>query len=132
MNKLRLITQKYKKYLWVIVLVYIAYHGCFTFPFSNVLFPFDFSKALLVIYGYGIIGMCYFGLLEKGRVFTVFGLTLVFTIIGLTYRYFIEFGEVSNSMNFIPINIILYLAVVPMYCTLVYWAIWKWYAKKIV
>ena len=129
MNELRLNMQKHEKLLWVIALGYTVFNGCFVFPFSNEMFPFDFTKALLVMFGYGMIGVVYVGLLDKGKGISVLVLTLLFTIIGLICRYFLEFGEVSNAMNFIPINIGLYLVVVPIYCTLVYWVIWKWYGK---
>jgi hypothetical protein len=128
-NELRLKMQKHEKLLWVIALGYTVFNGCFVFPFSNEMFPFDFTKALLVMFGYGMIGFVYVGLLDKGKGISVLVLTLLFTIIGLIGRYFLEFGEVSNAMNFIPINIGLYLVVVPIYCTLVYWVIWKWYGK---
>lgn len=129
MKELRLNMQKHKRLLWVMVLGYTAFNGCFVFPFSNEMFPFDFSKALLVMVGYGMIGIIYTGLLEKGKGISVLLLTVLFTLIGLMGRYLLEFGEVSNSMNFIPMNIVLYLTIVPIYCTMVYWAIWKWYVK---
>lgn len=129
MSELRRNVQKHKRLLWVMVLAYTAFNGCFVFPFSNELFPFDFSKALLVVVGYGMIGILYAGLLEKGKGIPVLLLTVLFTLIGLMGRYFLEFGEVSNSMNFIPLNIVLYLTIVPFYCTMVYWAIWKWFVK---
>lgn len=129
MDKLRLNLQKQKGLALAVLLGYITFNGCFVFPFSNERFPFDFSKAILVISCYGIIGMCFTGLLKKGRSFIVFISTLFFTIIGLICRYFLEYGEVSNTMNFIPINIALYLTIVPFYCTLAYWAIYKWCDK---
>jgi len=129
MNEIRFNTQKHKRLIWPIVLFYTAINGCFVFPFSNEMFPFDFTKAILVMFGYGMIGIFYVGLLDKGKGISVLMLTLFFTIIGLIFRYFLEFGEVSNTINFIPVNIVLYLVIIPIYSTLVYWAIWKWYAK---
>lgn len=130
MNEFRLKTQKHERLIWVIVLGYIAFFGCVGFPFSNEMFPFDFSKAIQVMFSYGLIGILYVGLFDQGKEVSVLVLTLIFTLIGLIGRYLLEFGEESNTMNFIPINIVLYLVIVPIYCTLVYWGIWKWYAKK--
>lgn len=130
MNEFRLRTQKHERLIWVMVLGYTAFFGCFGFPFSNEMFSFDFSKAIQVMLGYGLKGILYVGLFDQGKGISVFVLTLIFNLTGLIGRYLLEFGEVSNTMNFIPINIVLYLVIVPIYCTLVYWAIWKWYAKK--
>lgn len=126
MDILRENLQKYKGVAWMVLLGYIIFNGCFVFPFSNELFPFNSSKGIMVITCYGIIGMCFAGLLNKGRSFSVFILTMLFTGIGLICRYFLEYGEVSNTMNFISVNIILFLTIIPLYCMLVYWAIYKW------
>lgn len=125
MNELREHIKKHKTITWIVVMSYIIYNGCFAFPFSNELLPFDYSKGLMIITCYGIIGICFTGLLVNRREIVVLAVTLFFTIIGLICRYFLEFGEVSNTMNFIPINIILYLVIVPIYCTLVYSLICK-------
>lgn len=129
MNELRLNMQKHKRLLWLTVLSYTTFNGCVVFPFSNEMFPFNFSKALLVMVGYGMIGILFAGLLDQGKGISVLLFTVLFTLIGLLGRYLLEFGEVSNSMNFTPLNIVLYLTIVPIYCTMVYWAIWKWYVK---
>lgn len=129
MNEIRLNAQKHKKILWPLLLFYAVSNGCFMFPFSNEMFPFDFTKAMLVISGYGIIGILFAALLDQGKEITVLMLTLFLTIIGLIFRYLLEFGEVSNTMNFLPINIVLYLFIIPIYSTFIYWAIWKWYTK---
>lgn len=125
MNELHKYIQKHKTISWIAVLGYVIFNGCFGFPFSNELFPFHYSKGLTIAVSYGIIGWFFVGLLARGKEVAVLVTTLIFTIIGMIFRYFLEFGEVSNSMNFIPINVILYLVVVPIYCTLVYWLIYK-------
>ncbi|MDF2858445.1 MAG: hypothetical protein K0Q87_4296, partial [Neobacillus sp.] len=71
MDQLRETLQKHKWAVWIVLLGYIAFNGCFVFPFSNERFPFDRSKAILFISCYGIIGMCFTGLLKKGRGFIV-------------------------------------------------------------
>jgi uncharacterized membrane protein YjjP (DUF1212 family) len=124
-DELRKYIQKHKTITWIVVLGYVIFSGFFGFPFSNELFPFEYSKGVTIVAGYGIIGSCFAGLLVRGKVIVVLLATLIFTIIGMILRYYLEFGEVSNSMNFIPINIILYLVIVPIYCTLVYWLIYK-------
>ena len=130
MDKLRENIQKRKLITWIIVLVYIIFSGCFGFPFSNEISPFDFTKGYLIVASYGIIGLLFFWLLDKGKSGVVLVVTLFFTMIGLICRYFLEFGEASNTYNFIPINIALYLLIVPIYSTLVYyWCVCKFSAK---
>lgn len=121
--------QKHKKITWVVVVSYIVFNGCFIFPFSNELFPFNYEKGLIVMIGYGIIGLCFALLLEKRKGVKVFILTFLFTILGMICRYFLEYGEISNTRNFIPVNIILFVVIIPTLCTTIYWFIYKSAAK---
>lgn len=129
MDKLRENLQKHKSIAWIVLLSYIIFNGTFVFPFSNELFPFDYKKGMMVIACYGIIGACFTGVLDKGKSFVVLVLTLLFTTVGLLCRYFLEYGEVSNSMNFMLVHIVSYLIIIPLYCMLVYWGIYKWCSK---
>lgn len=121
--------QKYKKITWVVLLSYIVFDGCFIFPFSNELFPFDYETGMMIITCYGVIGFFFVILLEQRRSFRVFIVTLVFTILGLVCRYFLEFGEVSNTRDFSLINIILFIVIIPTLCTGIYWVIHKSFIK---
>lgn len=129
MSELRLNVQKHKRLLWIMVLGYTVFNGCVVFPFSNEMFPFDFSKALLFMVGYGMIGILYAGLLDHRKGISVLLLTVLLTLVGIMGRFLLEFGEVSNSMNFTPLNLVLFLTIIPIYCTMIYWSIWKWYDK---
>ncbi|CAM4144333.1 hypothetical protein [Enterocloster bolteae] len=44
-----------------LLLFYIAFAGCFTFPIRSHPFPLDFTKAYLLICSYGIIGWGFAG-----------------------------------------------------------------------
>ena len=70
--------------------------------------------------------MCFAGLLDKQKEVRVFLMSFGFTGVGMVCRFILEYGEVSNAMNFTPLNIFLYLVVVPLYCTAIYWGINKW------
>lgn len=48
---------------------------------------------------------------------------------GFIGAYFLEFGEISNTRNFIPINIFLFITIAPIYSAIVYWLIHKIYIK---
>ena len=129
METLRELCQKHRNISWIILLSYITFFGCFVFPFSNELFPFDLDKGIMVASSYGIIGLGFAVLLEKHRNILVLSISFIFTIIGLGLRYVIEYGEVSNVMNFIPINIALYVIIIPVYCMIVYRAIYRFKIK---
>mgnify|MGYP000927924722 CR=1 FL=1 len=125
MNEFRERLKRHQTAAWVFLLGYIAFNGCFVFPFSNELFSFDLQKAYMVAACYGIIGICFSGLAEQHKEFLVFWLSLAFTVIGMGLRYLLEYGEVSNTMNFTMVNVVLFIAVIPVYCMTVYWAVWK-------
>lgn len=130
MTRFRERIQKHKVLAWILTLAYIVFQGCFSFPFSNELFPLTGSKAVILLIGYGLIGFCFAGILLKKKGLIVWLLSLIFTGIGLLCRYALEYGEVSNTMNFIPQSILSYLIVVPLYCTVAYWCIHMLDGKK--
>ncbi len=103
-----------------LLLGYIVFAGCFTFPISSAPFPLAFSKAYCLIVGYGVIGLGFAGVYGPEQEKRVYLQTLVLTVLGLVCRYFLEFGEVSNTYNFTPFNIILYLALMPLWTLIAY------------
>lgn len=125
MDELRKKLSKHKNIVFAVLLGYIAFNGCFSFPFYNDLFPLDFQKLYLVILSYGTIGICFTPLFEKNKSNWVLLLCLVFTVAGMGLRYLLEYGEVSNIRNFTVINIVEFIVIVPVYCTLVYWITYR-------
>lgn len=103
-----------------ILLGYIVFAGCFTFPISSERFPLGWSKAYLLIVGYGVIGLGFAGVYGPGKERRVYLFMLVLTVLGLICRYFLEFGEVSNTYNFTPFNIVSYLVLIPLGTVLAY------------
>jgi len=99
---------------------YIVFNACFSFPISSNRFPLDFSKAYLLLTSYGVIALSFAGVYREKKHFSVLLQTFVFCVSGLVCRYFLEFGEVSNSYNFTLFNIILYLSAMPIYTVLAY------------
>jgi len=93
--------------------VCLIFFGCFTFPVYN------FSKdapeisrwinVLVSLAAYYEIGLIQGVLFEHKEHLKCMGLTLSMTVIGLLGRYLLEFGEVSNTYNFILANIVLHL-----------------------
>ena len=114
MDKLRKYVQAHKGVALAIIIGYIVFFGACVFPFSNELFPFDVQKGFMVGYLFSTV-------LKDGQSIKVLGLTALFTVIGMGCRYLLEYGEVSNTMNFTPLNIALFIVIIPVYTVLVYW-----------
>lgn len=91
------------------------------FPFFNELFPLEQKEIISFLIAYGIIGIGLSKIFQTNKSTIVFFLTLLFTLIGMIIRYFIEYGEFSNTINFTSLNIFLYIIIVPTYCTIIYW-----------
>lgn len=123
--------QKYPKRIKGFFLGYIVFAGCFTFPFGNESFPLDFMKVYLVLASYFIIGLALSGVYggKKGK--TVYLATLAFTIIGLLCRFALEYGEVSNTMNFTAFNILSYLLIVPLMTLFFYMISLKYFYRMV-
>ena len=98
-----------------LLLFYIAFAGCFTFPIRSHPFPLDFTKAYLLICSYGIIGWGFAGLYGKAKERAVYPLTLLMTILGMVCRYVLEYGEASNVYNFTMLNILSYIILIPAF-----------------
>lgn len=126
-NNLSKLVNKNKRLFGAIFIAYIViFVGCAGFP----LFPkyADYSNIILhlanAVY---IIPLMLVGLLGKGRVIKAYSISFISLLLGMICRYFIEFGEVSNSVNFTIINIVSFLAILP----LVYTATYYLYSKKL-
>lgn len=130
MDKIRLYLQNHPKISKLFILGYIVFAGCFVFPFRNERFPFDFTQAYSVIACYGIIGLGIAGVYGIRKEKFVYITSLILTGLGMICRYFLEYGEVSNIMNFTPFNIISYLAVIPIITVIAYHFCIKYLMKE--
>ena len=101
--------------------MYIVFAACFTFPIkSEGEYFLDFMKLYLLVASYGIIGTSLAGLYGRKKGRFVYTATLLLTALGMLCRYFLEFGEISNTYNFTMSNIIEYLAVIPIAVLVIY------------
>lgn len=130
MNQFRLYLEKHPKVPRIVILGYSIFAGCFVFPFGNEHFPFDFMKAYLVIASYGIIGLGFAGIYGINKKRFVYVASLILTGLGMMCRYILEYGEVSNTMNFTLFNIASYLVVIPIFTMVVYYLIIKHLMEK--
>ena len=115
--------QKHPVLVKTVVLGYIVFAGCFVFPIRSEKFPLDFMGVYLIAASYGIIALSLAGVYGPNKGPAVYLRTLVFTVLGLLCRYFLEYGEVSNTYNFTVGNVILYLVLIPLGTFLAYYFI---------
>ena len=120
MDKFRKYLQKYPKTHKAIFLINFTLLGCLAFPFGNSRFPFDFWKAYLLIVGYGIIGSGFAGIYGANKRIFVYTISLILTVLGMFFRYILEYGELSNTRNFTQFNIISFLAIIPAFTVITY------------
>lgn len=95
--------------------LFLIFFGCFAFPVYNfskdapqISRWFNVFTALVAYYEIGLIQGILF---ESKEHVKCIGITLVMTVVGFLCRYLLEFGEVSNTYNFILPNIVLHLFV---------------------
>ncbi|MGM7683308.1 hypothetical protein ACSVDA_14260 [Cytobacillus sp. Hm23] len=122
MEKLISLIQKRKKLFWFITIFYIVFNGCFMFPINRGVINTEGSLdsfLFVVIIAYVAIAAFFVGLLRK-KVLTVFLITFFLNVVGMGFRYILEYGEVSNTVNFITSNIFFSVLVIPLFVTLVY------------
>lgn len=92
MEKLYDSINRKKKFFWSATLIYIVFNSCCLFPLN----------------------------IRTKTIDNSFLLTLFFTAIGMGLRYILEFGEVSNTVNFTDINILVFLIAIPLFVMLAY------------
>lgn len=106
---------------------YIIFAGCFVFPIRSESFPLDFQRLYLLVASYGVIALALAGIFGPNRGRKVYIVTFLLTAVGMGCRYLLEFGEVSNTYNFTPFNIISYLAIIPIGTMIAYY----WIVRKL-
>lgn len=114
----------------VILLAYLVFAGCFVFPISSEKFPLDFMKVYLLVGSYGIIGLGFVGLYGVAKEKFIYPITLILTGLGMVCRYILEYGEVSNTYNFTLLNVISYIAIIPIFTVAAYHYIEKYLSSK--
>ena len=105
-----------KKLIWTFWIVIT----CFGFPLWSERFPLKWSDIFTFVSTYGILTAGLYGVYGEDRGPSLYPRMILFTMIGMVCRYFLEFGEVSNTYNFTLFNIVVYLFVVPVFTLLAY------------
>lgn len=110
--------QKHKTILWILCIIYLIFSGCFNFPFRQNSFSF-----ILNSYSVIITAIMLTGLVPKSAkgIFKVFAITFLCITLGMICRYVLEYGEVSNIVNFTIENILFYSMIIPSGITVIYY-----------
>ena len=93
---------------------------CFSFPLWSERSPLKWHDVFTFVSTYGILAAGLYGVYGEDRGPSLYPGMVLFTVIGMVCRYFLEFGEVSNTYNFTLLNIAAYLFIVPVFTLLAY------------
>ena len=121
LDNVRLFFERNPYLIKILLLGYIAFASCFSFPIRSEVSPLDFMKVYLLVVCYGTISTSFIGVYGNNCTKKVYLYTIMFTVVGLLWRYLLEFGEVSNTYNFTPVNTAAFLVIMPLYVTIVYY-----------
>lgn len=131
MENLQINIRKHKKLFGILGLVFIVCLECCIFPVGN----FSLGGSLTVGYinlatAIGIskcIGEIEVLVFPKISWLWIFVINLGITILGMGARYFLEYGEVSNTYNFTLKNIVIHMIIM----MLLSMAFWKQTKRKV-
>lgn len=88
---------------WALEIIYLIFTGCTSFPLRA-----DVQQAAVLLIGIVIMAVILAALMDR-CVWKAWGLGLVCLAAGVAVRYVLEFGEVSNTVNFTPVNLAVFL-----------------------
>ena len=127
MEKLQINLRKHKKLFGVLGLVFIVCLECCVFPVGSfslggdrILVFINFATAIGISKCLGEIETFIF---PKVTLLWIFILNFGITILGMIARYFLEYGEVSNTYNFNLKNIVVHMLIMMGFSNMFWWKI---------
>lgn len=122
-NNLYNLVQSHRKIGIALFWIFAIFCGCFCFPFINLTKALsDAQKQISIInlficlIAYAEVGLLSGYLFEKKKIGVVLLINVAHIIVGMTCRYFLEFGEVSNTYNFTFPNIAIHVVAILCAC----------------
>ena len=122
-NRLYTLIQLHKKTGIALFWIIGIFFGCFCFPFVNLTkILSDAEKQISIInlftlsVAYAEVGLLSGYLFEKKKIGVVLVINVAHIIAGMICRYFLEFGEVSNTYNFTLPNIAIHIVAISCIC----------------
>ena len=115
MTKIQIFVNEHKKILCFIGLLFIIGLECCVFPVGNLALGGGMTIGIINFATAIGIGKCVAeieaAMFPKATWIGILLLNFAMTIMGMVARYFLEYGEVSNTYNFILKNIIVHIVI---------------------
>lgn len=115
--------QSHKKLAITLFWVIDIFFGCLCFPFINITKVLgDAEKQISIInlftclVAYAEVGLLSGYLFDKRKIGVILVINVAHIIAGMICRYFLEFGEVSNTYNFTLPNIVFHIIIISCVC----------------
>ena len=115
-NRLYTLLQSHRKAGTIIFWIVAVFFGCFCFPvidltkvLSDMQKHISIWNIFICLLAYAEVGLLSGYLFEKKKISAVLLINAAHIIIGMILRYFLEFGEVSNTYNFTLPNIVFHV-----------------------
>ena len=122
-NRLCTLLQSHRKFGITLFWVISIFFGCFTFPFVNLTkILSDTQKQISIInlficiVAYAEVGLLSGYLFHKKKIIFVILINVAHILLGMIARYFLEFGEVSNTYNFTLPNVAVHIVAISCIC----------------
>lgn len=116
MSKTTHFVKRHKKLFTAITLIFFVLLGGAAFPIYNLTKEWSTTLTLSILVsaiGYsGMLGVTEIALFPNAKLYHIIPLNLVLTLLSMGCRYFLEYGEVSNTYNFTIPNMILHIIAV--------------------
>ena len=115
-KRLYTLLQSHRKTGITIFWIVAIFFGCFCFPFvniTNVLSDAQKQISIMILFvcvlAYAEVGLLSGYIFDKKKIGIVLLINVAHIIAGMICRYFLEFGEVSNTYNFTLPNIAIHI-----------------------
>ena len=122
-NRLFALLQSHRKIGITLFWGIAVFFGCFGFPFANLTkILSDTQKQISIInlflcfLAYAEVGLLSGYIFDKKKIGVVLLINVAHIIAGMICRYFLEFGEVSNTYNFTLPNIAIHIVAISCIC----------------
>ena len=122
-NRLYTLLQSHRKTGIAIFWIVAIFFGCFCFPLVNFTKTLsDMQKQIRIwnificLLAYVEVGLLSGFLFEKNKIGVVIFINAAHIIAGMICRYFLEFGEASNTYNFTLPNIVFHIIIISCVC----------------
>ena len=124
MKDIRTAIIKHKKIVCILGLLFVILLECCVFPVGSITHTKWFTIGIInLITTVGIckcVGEMEVALFPKASWVMINLLNIGITIMGMVSRYFLEYGEVSNTYNFTPKKIVIHMIIMILLST-VFW-----------